>query len=43
MVHSLGGACGVCASIVLGKRKLEDEIVDTGSIPPSSPALVTLG
>ncbi|XP_065057265.1 putative ammonium transporter sll1017 [Rhopilema esculentum] len=43
VVHSLGGACGVCASIVLGKRKLEDEIVDTGSIPPSSPALVTLG
>ncbi len=43
MVHTLGGVCGVCAAVVLGKRKVAAEVVDTGSIPPSSPALVTLG
>ena len=43
IVHGLGGICGVCASAVLGKRKLQADIVDIGSIPPSAPALVTLG
>ena len=43
IVHGLGGICGICASAVLGKRKLQADIVDIGSIPPSAPALVTLG
>eukprot|EP00794_Sanderia_malayensis_P000547 gene547-1203_t len=43
VVHTLGGTCGICATVVLGRRKVDNDEIDTGSIPPSSPALVTLG